>query len=79
MCGEHDYKKFPGLNGDLIQYANNWKGGGWDDIKVNVPFAIGTRIVISDPTVKPKSLPAETSMVIAQLSPMMWGFSLSFF
>ena len=66
LCGEHDYKKFPGLNGDLSQYANNWKGGGWDDIKVNVPYATGTRIVISNPTVKPKSLPAETFVVIAQ-------------
>ena len=66
LCGQHDYKKFPGLNEDLIQYAKNWKGGGWDDIKVNVEFAKGTKIVISQPTVKPKSLPAETSVVIAQ-------------
>ena len=66
LCGEHDYKEFPGLNEDLIRYAKNWKGGGWDDIKVNVEFANGTKIVISDPTVKPKSLPTETSVVIAQ-------------
>ena len=50
LCGKHDYKKFPGLNGDLIQYAKNWKGGGWDDIRVNVPDARGTKIDISEPT-----------------------------
>ena len=66
LCGQHDYKKFPGLNEDLKQYADNWKGKGWDDIKVNVEFARGTKIVISEPTVKPKSLPADTSLVIAQ-------------
>ena len=66
LCREHDYKKFPGLNADLVQYADNWKGKGWDDIKVNVEFARGTKIVISEPTVKPESLPADTSLVIAQ-------------
>ena len=66
LCGEHDYKKFPGLNEDLVQYAKNWKGGGWDDIKVNVEYAEGTKIVISEPTVKPKSLPVDTTVIIAQ-------------
>ena len=66
LCHEHDYKKFPGLEGDLAEYARNWKGSGWDDIKVNVQFAEGTKIVVSEPIVKPVSLPVDTAVVIAK-------------
>jgi len=66
LCSEHDYKKFPGLGGDLANYAGNWKGDGWDDIKVNVEFAEGTKIVISEPIVKPQSLPSDTTVVLAE-------------
>lgn len=66
LCSEHDYKKFPGLDGDLAEYAKKWKGGGWDDIKVNVQYALGTKIVISEPIVKPQSLPVDTTVVLAE-------------
>lgn len=66
LCHEHDYKKFPGLGGDLNEYARNWKGGGWDDIKVNVPAAEGTKIVISQPTVKQLSLPVDSTVILAE-------------
>lgn len=66
LCHDHDYKKFPGLSTDLIEYAKNWKGGGWDDIKVNVPYASGTKIVVSEPVIKPISLPDDVTVVLAE-------------
>ena len=65
LCGEHDYKKFPGLSDDLSTYARNWKGGGWDDIKVNVPHAEGTQISVATPIVEPYGQPTDTTAIIA--------------
>ena len=64
-CGEHEYYNFPGLIDDLSTYARNWKGGGWDDIKVNVPHAGGTKILVGKPIVKPYDHPIETTVIIA--------------
>lgn len=66
LCGEHDYKKFPGLEEDLANYANNWKGSGWGDIKVNVKDAEGTAIVVHQPIVKPLGDSHNESVVIVE-------------
>ncbi len=65
LCGEHDHNKFPGLNDDLSTYARNWKGGGWDDIKVNVQYAEGTKILVGKPIVRPYAQPADTTVILA--------------
>ena len=65
LCHQHDYSKFPGLSDDLSTYARNWKGGGWDDIKVNVEYAEGTKIVVGKPIVRPYDEPTDTTVTLA--------------
>ncbi len=64
-CSEHDYYNFPHLVDDLSTYARNWKGGGWDDIKVNVPHAEGTKISVGKPIVRPYDHPTEKTVILA--------------
>lgn len=65
LCAQHDYQKFPGLSDDLSTYARNWRGDGWDDIKVNVPHAEGTKIEVRQPVVRPYGQATETNVIVA--------------
>lgn len=65
LCEPHDYKKFPGLKKDLRDYARNWKGDGWDDIKVNVEDAEGTSIIVRQPIVQQMGEAQYKSVIIA--------------
>jgi hypothetical protein len=63
-CGEHDYKKFPGLEAALRKYADKTFGGGWDDLKLNVD-GYDAAIYVSTPIVKPYGTPSDTTVILA--------------
>jgi len=63
-CGDHDYRLFTGLESDLINYARGWKGSGWDDLKVNVEFAQGTAIYVSNPIITPLGQPEVAQVIL---------------
>ncbi|NER28424.1 MAG: hypothetical protein F6J89_12505 [Symploca sp. SIO1C4] len=64
LCEPHDYKLFNGLERDLADYARKWKGGGWDDLKVNVDYAEGTSIYISRAELTPLGKPETSQLII---------------
>jgi hypothetical protein len=64
LCANHDYRLFTGLESDLSNYARGWKGSGWDDLKVNVEFAEGTAIYVSNPIITPLGQPEVAQVIL---------------
>ncbi|MCL6755257.1 hypothetical protein KBT16_31495 [Nostoc sp. CCCryo 231-06] len=64
LCAEHDYRIFTGLESDLSNYARGWKGSGWDDLKVNVQYAEGTAIYVSNPIITPFGQPEVAQVIL---------------